>query len=205
MEADLALENPDWFSVDQYNNLANPEGHYKSTGPEIFSQSNGEITHFVAAGSTGGTISGTGAFLKEQNPAIKVILADPSGSVFKPYFQTGELKKGTPFLVEGVGKANIPGAMDFGVVDGTVEVHDRETMRMCHKMAKTTGLCVGGSSGLNCVAAAKIAETSEEPAIIVTMLCDSGVKYLSKVFSDKWLNENHMTEGTEKWREEFSI
>ena len=190
METDLATENPSWFSVDQYNNLNNPEGHYRSTGPEIWAQTNGDVTHFVAAGSTGGTISGIGTFLKENKPSVKVILADPSGSVFKNYFKTGELGPEKPFLVEGVGKNNIPGSLDLSVVDGVVEVSDNETMSMCRKIAKKTGICAGGSSGLNVEAAKRIVEESEEPVTVVTILCDSGIKYLSKVYNDQWMEEN---------------
>ena len=190
MEADLAEQNPGWFSVDQYNNLDNPNGHYKSTGPEIHAQTAGEVTHFVAAGSTGGTISGIGTYLKEQNPDVTVVLADPTGSVFRNYFKTGTLDEPKPFLVEGVGKNNIPGAMDFAVVDAVVDVGDKEALQMCAKIARTTGLCVGGSSGLNVEACARLAEESAEPLTIVTMLCDSGVKYLSKIFNDDWLEEH---------------
>ena len=190
METDLAKANPAWFSVDQYNNLNNPEGHYRSTAPEIWRQTDGEVTHFVAAGSTGGTISGIGSYLKETKPSVNIVLADPTGSVFKNYFKTGEIGEMKPFLVEGVGKNNIPGAMDFGVIDGIVDVNDKEAIRMCRTIASRTGLCVGGSSGLNVEACARIAEESDEPAVIVTMLCDSGIKYLSKMFNDEWLQEN---------------
>jgi len=192
METDLAEANPDWFSVDQYNNLDNPEAHYATSGPEIYAQTCGEVTHFVAAGSTGGTVAGVGAYLKEQNPEVTVILADPTGSCFKNYYKTGELEASVPFLVEGVGKDNIPGAMDFGVVDAVVDVDDRSALRMCATIARRTGLCCGGSSGLNVEAAARLAEASDEPLTIVTMLCDSGVKYLSKVYNDDWLRENNV-------------
>jgi len=194
METDLADENPDWFSVDQYNNLDNPNGHYRSTGPEIYEQTDGEVTHFVAAGSTGGTISGIGTYLKEKKgDDVTIVLADPTGSVFKNYFKTGTLCKPKPFLVEGVGKNNIPGAMDFAVVDALVEVGDKEALKMCAKIARSTGLCVGGSSGLNVEACARLAEESDEPLTIVTMLCDSGVKYLSKIFNEDWLAENDIS------------
>ncbi|KAH8097632.1 hypothetical protein JL720_529 [Aureococcus anophagefferens] len=191
METDLADENPDWFSVDQYNNLDNPNGHYRSTGPEIYEQTDGEVTHFVAAGSTGGTISGIGTYLKEKKgDDVTIVLADPTGSVFKNYFKTGTLCAPKPFLVEGVGKNNIPGAMDFAVVDALVEVGDKDALKMCAKIARSTGLCVGGSSGLNVEACARLAEQSDEPLTIVTMLCDSGVKYLEDLQRD-WRGERH--------------
>jgi cysteine synthase len=192
METDLAEANPDWFSVDQYDNLDNPEAHYATSGPEIYAQTRGEVTHFVAAGSTGGTVAGVGAFLKEQDPSIAVVLADPTGSVFKNYYKTGTLEKPTPFLVEGVGKDTIPKAIDFGVVDAVVEVDDKTALRMCSTIAKRTGLCCGGSSGLNVAACARLAAASDEPLTIVTMLCDSGVKYLSKIYNDAWLAEHHI-------------
>lgn len=192
MELDMADKDPNLYSVNQYNNLDNPGAHYQSTGPEIWAQTHGEITNFVAAGSTGGTISGIGGFLKSQNPNVRVTLADPRGSIFANFKATGVVKKGTPFLVEGVGKENIPGAMNFAVIDDTLTVTDKEAFTMCRTIASNTGLMVGGSSGLNAFAAAKLAEESEEPITIVTMLCDLGVKYLSKVYNEEYLEENDL-------------
>jgi len=192
MELDMADENPEYYSVNQYNNLDNPGAHYQSTGPEIWAQTYGEVTNFVAAGSTGGTISGIGGFLKSQNPNVHVTLADPKGSIFAGFKATGVVSKGKSFLVEGVGKENIPGAMNFGVIDDTLTVTDKEAFTMCRTIASSTGLFVGGSSGLNVYAAAQLAEESDEPMTIVTMLCDLGVKYLSKVYNDEWLEENDL-------------
>ncbi|KAH8049257.1 hypothetical protein JL722_12058 [Aureococcus anophagefferens] len=136
---------------------------------------------------------GIGTYLKEKKgDSVTIVLADPTGSVFKNYFKTGTLCAPKPFLVEGVGKNNIPGAMDFAVVDALVEVGDR-ALKMCAKIARSTGLCVGGSSGLNVEACARLAEQSDEPLTIVTMLCDSGVKYLSKIFNEDWLAENDIS------------
>ena len=190
MEIDLAKQNPDWFSVNQYDNLDNPKAHYKSTGPEIWKQTNGEVTHFVAAGSTGGTISGVGGYLKSRNPNTNVVLADPEGSIFAGYKANGKIGESKSFLVEGVGKNTIPGAMDFDVVDSTLTVTDKEAFAMCRNIARNPGLFVGGSSGLNVQAAAVIAEEKDEPMTIVTILCDLGVKYLSKVYNDDYLQEN---------------
>ncbi|KAH8043959.1 hypothetical protein JL722_14923 [Aureococcus anophagefferens] len=164
METDLADENPDWFSVDQYNNLDNPNGHYRSTGPEIYEQTDGERHRHVPQG--------------EEGDSVTIV------------FKTDASTRPKPFLVEGVGKNNIPGAMDFAVVDALVEVGDKDALKMCAKIARSTGLCVGGSSGLNVEACARLAEQSDEPLTIVTMLCDSGVKYLSKIFNEDWLAEN---------------
>ena len=124
----------------------------------------------------------------------QVILADPAGSVFKPYFNTGKLIKAKSFLVEGVGKGNIPGCMDFAVVDGAIEVTDQDAITMCKTIARKTGLCVGGNAGLNVAAACKIAESSEEALTICTLLCDNGVKYLSKIFNEEWLAKNGIVE-----------
>jgi len=189
METDLAQKNPDWFSVNQYDNLDNPEGHYTSTGPEIWAQTGGKVTHFVMGGSTGGTISGVGKYLKEQNPAAKIILADPIGSIFTNYFKTGELGKGKSFLVEGVGKANIPGCLDFDVVDDVVQVSDVSSFSMCKKLAQKEGIMVGGSAGMNVHAAIEVANNLDESGTVVTLLCDLGIKYLSKVFNDEWCKE----------------
>jgi len=186
----LARENKGWFDVNQYDNLDNPEGHFLTLGPEIWEQTKGTVTHFVAGASTGGTISGTGKFLKSKNPNVKCVLADPVGSIFYEYFQSKKLTQPVKFLVEGVGKGSIPGCMDFKKIDDVVRVTDEQSFRMCHEMAKKEGLMVGGSAGLNTWAAVKLANELEEPGVIVTVLCDLGIKYLSKVYSENWLKEN---------------
>lgn len=191
MAKTLAKENG-WFDINQYDNLDNPEGHYLTLGPEIWKQTVGRVTHFVAGGSTGGTISGTGRFLKEKNPNIKCILADPYGSIFYDYWAEKKLISPQKFLVEGVGKGSIPKCMDFSVVDDVIQVTDEEAFKTCHQLAKNEGLMVGGSAGLNTFAALHLANTLDEPAVIVTVLCDLGVKYLTKVFSDDWLTSNKL-------------
>eukprot|EP00092_Neocalanus_flemingeri_P020508 GFUD01022215.1.p1 GENE.GFUD01022215.1~~GFUD01022215.1.p1 ORF type:complete len:379 (-),score=110.49 GFUD01022215.1:100-1236(-) len=195
MAKQLAKENAGWFDVNQYDNLDNPEGHFRTLGPEIWEQTVGRVTHFVAGGSTGGTITGTGKFLKAKNPNIKCVLADPMGSIFHEYFMSQKLTKPKKFLVEGVGKGSIPGCMDFGVVDDVIQVTDEQSFQTCHRLARKEGLMVGGSAGLNTWAAIQIANQLEEPGVIVTVLCDLGVKYLSKVYNDKWLEENNIIHG----------
>ena len=153
----LAAQNEGWFDVNQYDNLDNPEGHYRTLGPEIWSQTVGRVTHFVAGGSTGGTISGTGRFLKSKNPDIKCVLADPYGSIFHEYFVSQKLVQPKKFLVEGVGKGSIPGCMDFSLIDDVVQVRDEDAFHICHELARTEGLMVGGSAGLNTWAAIQIA------------------------------------------------
>jgi len=192
MATRLAEENKDWFDVKQYENMDNPEGHFLTLGPEIWEQTVGRVTHFVAGGSTGGTISGVGKFLKYKNPNIKCILADPEGSIFHEYFISKKMIEPKKFLVEGVGKGSIPGCMDFGVVDDVIQVSDQQSFSRCHQLARTEGLMVGGSAGLNTEAAIRIANNAEEPAVIVTVLCDLGVKYLSKVYNESWLAENNI-------------
>eukprot|EP00035_Acanthoeca_spectabilis_P009490 m.168140 g.168140 ORF g.168140 m.168140 type:complete len:445 (+) comp14741_c0_seq15:248-1582(+) len=190
IETDMAKANPSWFSVNQYDNLDNPEAHFKTTGPEIYAQTHGTVSHFVMAGSTGGTISGVGGFLKQRNPNVKVLLADPVGSVFTNYFRTGELGVGRKFLVEGVGKENIPGCLNISVVDDVIPVSDEDAFKMCYKLAHSEGVFVGGSAGLNVHAAVEVAKSLKGPATVVTLLCDLGVKYLSKIYSDEWLEKN---------------
>lgn len=179
--------------MNQYENGDNPAAHYMGTGPEIWTDTAGQVTHFVAAGSTGGTVSGVGRYLKERNPKVRVVMADPVGSIFYEYHKTGVAPKAASFLVEGVGKNTIPGAMDFNVVDDMIQVTDKEAFKMCKRLAVEEGICCGGSTGLNVCAAVRLAnETEEEGATIVTILCDLGVKYLSKVYNDEWLEQHDM-------------
>ena len=150
------------------------------------------------AGSTGGTISGVGRYLKNKNDGVQIVLADPVGSVFTNYFRTGELGEGKSFLVEGVGKANIPGAMNFDIINAVIPVNDTDAFTMCKRLARTEGIFVGGSAGLNVHAAVELANRVERPATIVTLLCDIGIKYLSKVYNDAWLEENGVAEACPK-------
>ena len=190
----LCAQNPGLFyDVDQYDTLANPEGHYLTLGPEIFEQSQCEVTHFICAGSTGGTVSGVGRFLKERNPKIKVVLADPVGSVFTNYFLSGNVGKPGKYLVEGVGKGSIPGAMDFSLVDAILPVTDADAFATCSRLCREEGIWPGGSSGLNVFAALRLAETIEGPCTIVTVMPDLGVKYLTKIYNDEWLKANNLS------------
>ena len=188
----LAEENPDWFDVDQYDNLDNAAAHYHSLGPEIWRQTKGSISHFVAAGSTGGTISGTSKFLKEKNPEVQTILADPVGSIFSNYFKTGKIGTPQKFLVEGVGKGSIPGCINFDLIDDICPVTDEQAFSMAWRLARTEGICPGGSAGLNLHAAIAHANTLKGPSTVVTVFPDSGAKYLSKVYSKSWLCANKL-------------
>ncbi|MDJ0841296.1 MAG: cysteine synthase family protein [Acidobacteriota bacterium] len=186
----MAEEDPDLFDVDQYANPLNPEAHYHSLGPEIWDQTKGAVTHFTCGASTGGTICGVSKYLKEQKGEVEVVMADPVGSVFYEYFRTGCLGEARPFHVEGVGKAGIPKVMDFELVDDVIQVSDQEAVETCRKLAQDDGLMVGGSSGLNVYSALKLARRQKEPATIVTVLVDSGLKYISKIYNDDWVAEN---------------
>ena len=178
----LIKEDPSkYFDVDQYDNLKNPEGHYKTLGPEIWDQTAGTVTHFLAAASTGGTVSGVGKYLKERSPNVEIILPDPVGSIFKEYFDKGTHGPAESFLVEGVGKDTVPGALDISLVDQVIQVTDEEAFRMCHRLAQKEGMLVGGSAGMNVHAAVTLANSLDAPATIVTVLCDTGIKYLTKV------------------------
>ena len=187
-----AAAEPNCFDVDQYDSPANPEAYYKSLGPEIWSQTNGEVTHFVAAGSTGGTITGVGQYLKDQNQDVEVILADPHGSCFSDYYLTGTHSGATSFLIEGVGKDSIPGAMKFDVVDYAIQISDAQAVKVCHELSQNEGMLVGGSSGLNVAAAQEIAKTLTKPATIVTVCPDTGLKYLTKYYNAGWLAKNDL-------------
>jgi cystathionine beta-synthase/cysteine synthase A len=192
--AQIASESEDYYHIDQYNNIYNPEAHYMTLGKEIWEEMNGEIDVFVASGSTGGTISGVARRLKENNPKVKSVLADPYGSVYKPYFEGKEdyLSYIKPFNVEGAGKTKICATMDFSLVDEVVEFNDERAIAMVHRLAREEGIMAGGSSGGNVWAALEVAKKMEGPAKIVTVLPDSGFKYMSKIFNPEWLKENEL-------------
>src|SRR5438034_2289962 len=153
----IAAETPNSFYPDQYSHPANPEAHYKTTGPEIWEDTEGKITHFVAGLGTGGTISGTGRFLKEKNPGIKIIGADPYGSVFKTYKETGKLIEATPYLVEGIGQEVVPPNVHIKYVDEIINITDRESFEMSRQLGRTEGIFCGGSTGTNLAAALRLA------------------------------------------------
>ena len=177
----LAQETPGGWKPDQYSNPHNPRSHYEVTGPEVWDQTQGRITHFVAGVGTGGTITGTGKFLKEvSDGAVKIIGADPEGSVYSG-------GTGRPYLVEGVGEDFWPTTYSQEICDEIIAVSDAESFEMTRRLAREEGLLVGGSCGMAAVAALRVASTAEPGDVIVVVLPDSGRGYLSKVFNDDWL------------------
>ena len=190
----IASETPNSFYPDQYSHPANPEAHYRTTGPELWEQTEGRITHFVAGLGTGGTISGTGRYLKEKNPNIKIIAADPYGSVFKTYKETGKLIEATPYLVEGIGQQTIPENVHIKYVDEVINITDRESFELSRQMGRLEGIFCGGSTGTNLAAALRVARDLDETAIVVFIVCDTGEHYLSKHHSDEWMKEKQLLE-----------
>ena len=188
----IASETPNSYYPDQYSHPANPEAHYRTTGPEIWRQTDGKITHFVAGIGTGGTISGTGKFLKEQNPSIRIVGADPYGSIFKTYKETGNIVEPTPYLVEGIGQEIVPPNVHIKYVDEVVNVTDSESFEMSRQLGRVEGIFCGGSTGTNLAAALRVASTLDENAIVVFIVCDTGEHYLSKHHSDEWLKEKRL-------------
>jgi len=180
--SDRLSTQPGAWKPDQYSNPNNPRSHYETTGPEIWDQTDGTITHFVAGVGTGGTISGTGRYLKEVSSGkVKVIGADPEGSVYSG-------GSGRPYLVEGVGEDFWPSAYDPEIADEIVAVSDKDSFDMTRRMAREEGLLIGGSCGMAVVAALRVAAKAEPGSLVVVLLPDSGRGYLSKVFNDDWLS-----------------
>jgi len=188
----IAAETPNSFYPDQYSHPANPEAHYRTTGPELWEQTEGKITHFVSGIGTGGTISGTGRYLKEKNPNIKIIGADPFGSIYKTYKETGKIPEATPYLVEGIGQEVLPANAHMQYVDEVMNIIDAESFDTARQLGRVEGIFCGGSTGTNCAAALRLARDLDENAIIVFIVCDTGEHYLSKFHSDEWMKEKRL-------------
>ena len=184
----LARETPHSYMPNQYENRANPDAHYRTTGPEIWGQTEGRVDVFVCGMGTGGTITGTGRFLKEKRKSMKIVGADPEGSIFYPRFHR-EKEEPHQYKVEGIGEDFMPGTLDMSIVDDIIQVSDRDAFRMARRLAQEEGILVGGSGGTAVHAALKVAELLPRNKTIVTLLPDTGRNYLSKLFSDQWMSE----------------
>lgn len=197
----IAEETPNAILANQYHNPANPQAHYRITGPEIWEQTAGKIDVFVAGLGTGGTISGVGRYLKEQNPAVKIVGVDPIGSILHELFQTGKTIPAHTYKVEGIGEDFLPGTLDLSVIDATVQVSDKESFLTTRRLVREEGIFCGGSSGAAVAGALRYIRDHDlgPDKTVVVILPDSGSRYLSKVFDDDWMRENGFLESA--WME----
>ena len=190
----LAREIPNSYYPNQYENPQNPEAHYRTTGPEIWEDSEGKITHFVCGMGTGGTISGVGRYLKEKNPQVKVIGVDPIGSLYYDFVKSGQVGKAKTYVVEGIGEDFFPTTMDFKVLDEVMQVTDQECFVWARRLVKKEGIFTGGSGG-GCVSATlRVAQQCKKGDFVVAFLPDTGMRYLSKVYNDEWMRERGYVE-----------
>ncbi len=191
----IVRETPNSILANQYYNPKNPEAHYLTTGPEIWRQTAGSITHFAVGLGTGGTVTGVAKYLKEQNPNVKIIGIDPTGSILREYFYT---KKYSPefktYKVEGIGQDYVPGVMQLQLVDEVIEVTDKESFLMARRLTREEGLFVGGSAGTAVAGTLKYAEQLGEKDVVVVLLPDTGERYLSKIYNDDWMREHRFLE-----------
>jgi len=186
----IAEERAGAIVANQFYNPANPAAHEATTGPEIWEQTRGGVTHFVASAGTGGTITGVARYLKGRNPDVRVIAGDPEGSVYAHYKWTGELIEGERYMVEGIGNDKIPGTFDLDLVDEVRTVDDGTAFRMARRITREEGLLAGGSTGLNVSVALEVAGEVDDPeACVVALFCDTGERYLSKIYDDDWMRE----------------
>jgi len=185
----LAREVPNSYYPNQYDNQMNPEAHYLTTGPEIWEDSDGKVTHFVCGIGTGGTVSGVGRYLKEKNPNVKIIGVDPVGSLYYDFVKRGETIKAKTYVVEGIGEDFFPTTMNLKILDDVIQVNDEECFVVARRLVKMEGLFTGGSGG-GCISATlRLAKDLGSEAFMVSLLPDTGMRYLSKVYNDEWMRE----------------
>ena len=189
--ARLQKETPNSFYANQYNNLANRQAHYESTGPEIWEQTEGKITHLVVGVGTGGTISGAGKYLKEKNPNITIIGVDTFGSTLKEYHETGEIVQEAiyPYITEGIGEDIIPECIDFSIIDEFIKVTDKDGAIFTRRLAKEEGLFVGYSCGSAMSAVVQLKNKFKEGDLVVVIFHDHGSRYVGKVYNDEWMKQ----------------
>lgn len=185
----ITEEMPGAYMPNQYTNRSNPEAHYRTTGREIWDQTEGKVTHFVAGIGTGGTISGVARFLKEKNPDVKVIGVDPEGSVFRDLFMGKKAPRSKPYKIEGIGEDFLPDTTDIELLDDVITVSDREAYLMARRLTREEALLVGSSSGGAVVGALRISKKLSKKQVVVTLLPDRGERYLSKLYNEKWMKE----------------
>jgi len=188
----IERERPGAVLMNQYHNPANPEAHYRSTGPELWEQTGGRIDAFVAGMGTGGTITGTARYLKEKNPRVRIVGVDPVGSILREYFYNKRIGEAHTYKVEGVGEDFIPSVYDFTLIDDVIAVNDRDALNTTRRLAREEGIFVGGSSGMATWAALQVARDQPEGQLVVVLLPDTGDRYLSKVHNDAWMRDNHL-------------
>ena len=175
--------------ANQFDNVANRQAHYETTGPEIWEQTEGKVDAFICAVGTGGTLAGTGAFLKEKNPEIQIGLADPMGAALYSYYTEGELSSWGDSITEGIGQGRITANLEDAVVDHPFQIPDEEALPVCFQLLHEEGLCLGSSSGINVAGAIRLARELGPGKTIVTILCDSGTRYQSKLFNPQFLKK----------------
>jgi len=189
----IASETPNSWYVNQYDNLSNTKAHYEQTGPEIWDQTDGKITHFVVGVGTGGTISGVGKFLKEKNPNIKIWGIDTYGSVFKKYHETGIFDENEvyPYITEGIGEDIIPKNVDFDIIDKFEKVTDKDAAIYTRKLAKEEGIFAGNSCGAAIKGVLQLSKKLKKEDVVVVLLHDSGTRYIQKIYNDDWMKNNN--------------